>query len=276
MQSLDAGRGIDINDPSTDSPEVALDLSELLTTSTIGTSDSLAVSINSNDENRLISKHDFAVSIVDGTTLTVAGGVISATGGAAGTVTGIDAGDGIRVDDPTTATPEVNVDLFDLTMISTLQGSDVFGVGDDSNATDRTRGVTVEDHTAHLVTGNNGLGVDTGGNGVLEFALTELSGLTAMAAGDSFLVWDTSDSDAKRITRTNLAASMDGPGLIASSGNLDLNVAGLTLITTLQGTDRVPVMDNSHANDATRGITFANFGSQLADGVTSRQTPTGS
>ena len=128
------------------------------------------------------------------------------------------AGDGIRVDDPTTATPEVNVDLFDLTMISTLQGSDVFGVGDDSNANDRTRGVTVEDHTAHLVTGNNGLGVDTGGNGVLEFALTELSGLTAMASGDSFLVWDTSDSDAKRITRTNLAASMDGPGLIASSG----------------------------------------------------------
>ena len=62
VQSLDAGRGIDINDPSTDSPEVALDLSELLTTSTIGTSDSLAVSINSNDENRLISKHDFAVS----------------------------------------------------------------------------------------------------------------------------------------------------------------------------------------------------------------------
>ena len=197
----------------------------------------------------------------------MAGGVISATGGAAGTVTGIDAGDGIRVDDPTTATPEVNVDLFGLTMIGTLQGSDVFGVGDDSNATDRTRGVTVEDHTAHLVTGNNGLGVDTGGNGVLGVRVDRAERADRDGGRrQRSSMWDTSDSDAKRITRTNLAASMDGPGLIASSGNLDLNVAGLTLITTLQGTDRVPVMDNSHANDATRGITFANLGSQLADG----------
>ncbi|KKM91885.1 hypothetical protein LCGC14_1223980 [marine sediment metagenome] len=90
--------------------------------------------------------------------------------GGAGDVTGVDAGDAIRVDDPATATPEVNIDFDENTTDlegTVLEPDDVILVMDTSNADDMARhsvsDIALEDLSVNSagVYGFNGAGVFT-------------------------------------------------------------------------------------------------------------------
>ena len=85
MTGIDAGTGIRIDDPTTTTPEVNIANSANLPGNPTTTTQAVG-----NDSTR-IATTAFVLS------------------NAGGGITGIDAGDGIRIDDGTTATPEVNI-----------------------------------------------------------------------------------------------------------------------------------------------------------------------
>ena len=182
VEGIDAGDNIRIDDPNTSTPEVNLAASPALTGSPTSTTPA------DND---------------DSTRIATTAWVLDNAGGGAGDVTGIDAGDGIRIDDPDTPTPEVNI----------ANSAESARQPDDDHA-DRLEQLHADrDHRVrpgagrHLrrrlrgLDAGDGIRIDDGATATPEVnidipALTVLAG--DIADGDDFALTDASTSDVLR------------------------------------------------------------------------------
>ena len=104
-------------------------------------------------------------------------------------------------------------------------------------------------------------------SGGATFAIHSLPAETTIAAGDSIPFSDASDSnDPKRITRHNFGLALAGRGIEATAtGQLQLDLDGPPLISTVADTDLIPISDASDSF-STKRTTLATLGTHFGTG----------
>ena len=109
-------------------------------------------------------------------------------------------------------------------------------------------------------------GLTLGGGGAT-FTIHSLPAETTIAAGDSIPFSDASDSnDPKRITRQNFGTAFAGRGIEATAtGQLQLDLDGPPLISTVEDADLIPLSDASDSF-ATKRTTIATLGTHIGTG----------
>jgi len=174
-------------------------------------------------------------------------------GGGGGDVTGITAGDGIRVDNGSTATPDVHIDFGENT--TNLEGTaiasaDVLLYMDSNNSDDMARGLVSDlpfTNTAGTVTSvnaNYGLDITAGSTTVnptvgldsdefLEITTFDHAG-SSISTEDSFVVHDRSATQYQRLKRI-LAENIPISSFNNDSGFASGDITGVTAGTGLSG-----------------------------------------
>ena len=248
----------------------------------------------------------------------------------------------------------LRLDLSNLDTRINLEGSDRFAFMNDSDSSDTTRGITVENLCGHLAGSNltcdsegslSASGGGGGGSGDITAVLTETDsglsggctsgdcsielavhnlpdfGTVALHRSDTLIIRDDSDATVKGIGVDDWFAGHAGPHLSVVPGvnpalqvtsgtaaagqyfqadgsggatwsfvegditsiitpttgglsggsdsgsvTLRLNVAGIGLVTGLQGSDRIPFADVSTSTNLTRAITISNICDHFAGG----------
>ena len=123
-----------------------------------------------------------------------------------GDITGIDQGDGIKITDGATATPQVAVSASGTTLDVSANGVKV-----------ADGGITETQLNASVA----GKGLSGGGGTALSLALSELDAATIDVANDSFAIIDANDGNGSRQeTIADFIAAIDGNGLTATNGVL--------------------------------------------------------
>lgn len=94
------------------------------------------------------------------------------------------------------------------------------------------------------VTAGDGLsGGGTSGAVTLDLDLNELTSATVDVANDSVAIIDATDNSSKKETIADVVNGIAGDGLSATSGQLDLNLTGLSSVTVDVESDDIPFID---------------------------------
>lgn len=129
-----------------------------------------------------------------------------------------------------------------------------------------------EGHTEDLglVTGIDGgtaIRIDDGGTETPEvnFDMGQLTVATTMASADTLVMRDVSADSHHEITKSNLAGSLDGTGLVATGGQLALQFSELTVDTTPQSSDSFPFADSGGSSE--RRMAFSVMRDNIRNGL---------
>ena len=87
---------------------------------------------------------------------------------------------------------------------------------------------------------------------------------TSVVADDLWIIYDDSASETRSILYSAFLLDLAGLGFAAGTSSLGLDLAGLTAVSALEGTDEIAIADDSIASDATTKVTLATIADHLA------------